>query len=319
MKAAAYRTLLVTGAAGFLGRHLLERLRNEADRPRRVVALDLKTRAAGALPTAEWTACDLTDVQAVRQAVAQIAPDGIVHLAGLTGGGDPSAYFRINVQACEHLLSAAAQLTRPPRVLVVGSAAQYGLTGGSHEVVDETRPLLGTTPYGVSKILQEQWALMYGRARALPVVCVRPLNVIGPGQPSTLVPAAFLRQVADVLAGRAEEVRVGNLTAERDFTDARDVVAAMWALMRAGEPADGGVFNIASGSPVKIQHLLDGCIALSGRDIPVRQDPARFKPVDVPTIVGDATRLRELTGWGPTIGWRESLADTWEAMSDEGS
>ncbi|MGB2821704.1 MAG: NAD-dependent epimerase/dehydratase family protein [Phycisphaerae bacterium] len=314
MSGAAYQRLLVTGAAGFLGGHLLGRLRHDPDRPRRVVALDLRADGPDSLQGAEWTTCDLTDAQQVRQRLAELAPDGVIHLAGLTGGNDLGAYFRINVLACEHLLSAAAELARPPRVLIVGSAAQYGVTTGTREVIEETRPLSGSTPYGVSKILQERWALARGLACRLPVVCVRPFNIIGPGQSERLVPAAFLRQVSDVAAGRSEQVLVGNLTTARDFTDVRDVVAAMWALMRAGEDADGRAFNIASGSPVKIRDLLDGCIALSGKDIPVRQDPARLKAMDVPTIVGDATRLRELTGWRPAISWRESLADMWEAM-----
>jgi GDP-4-dehydro-6-deoxy-D-mannose reductase len=262
----------------------------------------------------EWLNCDLTDGPNVRRTLTELAPDGIIHLAGLTAGDDPAAHFRLNVQAAESVLAAAAGLARRPRVLLVGSAAQYGLTTGTHEVVDERRPLLGGTPYAVSKTLQERWGLLYHQARGLPVVCVRPFNIMGPHQGGHLVPATFLRQVREVLAGREAELLVGNLTAERDFTDVRDVAAALWALMLAGPAADGRAFNIASGTPVRIGLMLEACIALSGRAIPVRQDPARLKAIDVPTIVGDATVLRELTGWRPVIGWRQSLTEMWEAM-----
>jgi GDP-4-dehydro-6-deoxy-D-mannose reductase len=334
--AAAYQTLVVTGAAGFLGRHVLELLERADGCPGRVVALDVRPdvrknprqRSAGALEerkggasgedwgadVVEWVACDLTDGANVRRTLTELAPDGIVHLAGLTAGDDPAAHFRLNVQAAESVLAAAAGLARRPRVLLVGSAAQYGLTGGTREAVDERRPLLGGTPYAVSKTIQERWGLLYHQARGLPVVCVRPFNIMGPRQPEHLVPAAWLRQVRDVLAGRAEELLVGSLTAERDFTDVRDVAAALWSLMRAGPAADGRVFNIASGTPLRIGDLLEACIALGGRHIPVRRDPARLKEVDVPTVVGDASALGGLTGWRPTIPWRQSLTEMWEAM-----
>ena len=130
----------------------------------------------------------------------------------------------------------------------------------------------------------------------------------------SLVPAAFLHQVADVLAGTADELRVGNLETRRDFTDVRDVAAAMWMLMNAGAEADGGVYNIASGEPVAIGDMLAECIRLGGREIPVRTDPARRKSFDVPTIVGDSGRLREITGWSARISWQDSLADMWQSM-----
>ena len=308
---AACEALIVTGAAGFVGRHLLRHLANAPTRPRRIVAIDLHP---GEVPAGgvEWLPCDLTDDRQVRATWRAVRPDGVIHLAGVTGG-DLGAIFRVNVAACGHLLAASASLEAPPRVLVVGSAAQYGLTRGGPEVVDESRPLLATAPYGVSKTLQETWALQYARA-GLPVVCARPFNIMGPGQPARLVPAAFLAQLADVLDGRAGEVCVGNTASRRDFTDVRDVAAALWALMCAGADADGQVVNIASGAATGIDEMLAACIALAETPVPVRQDPARLKAVDVPIVVGDATRLRELTGWRPRIDWRQSLAETWQQM-----
>jgi GDP-4-dehydro-6-deoxy-D-mannose reductase len=311
MSSRRYKTIAVTGAAGFVGRHLLEHLARAADRPGRIVALDVRH---GDGPADEWTTCDVTDGAQVASALKQVAPDGIIHLAGITHGDDLRAYFAVNVQACEHLLVAAAQLPQRPRVLVVGSAAQYGITTGEYEVVDETRPLLGTTPYGVSKTLQEKWALLYAARKVLPVIAVRPFNIIGPGQPPSLVPAAFLHQVAEVVDGRAKEVCCGNVSTRRDFVDVRDVVAAFWALMCADCAADGQVFNIASGEPVLISDILAACIALAEREIPVRQDPARLRAADVPTIVGDAARLRAATGWRPAISWHQSLADMWQSL-----
>jgi len=311
MSSRRYETIAVTGAAGFVGRHLLEHLARAADRPGRIVALDVR-RGDG--PADEWTTCDVTDAAQVASALKRIAPDGIIHLAGITHGDDLGACFAVNVQACARLLAAAAELPRRPRVLVVGSAAQYGITTGEHEVVGETRPLLGTTPYGISKTLQEKWAMLYAARNVLPVIAVRPFNIIGPGQPPSLVPATFLHQVAAVVDGRAKEVCCGNVSTRRDFIDVRDVVAAFWALMCADEQADGQVFNVASGEPVLVSDMLAACIGLTGREIPVRQDPARLRAADVRTIVGDAARLRAATGWHPAIPWRQSLADMWQTL-----
>jgi GDP-4-dehydro-6-deoxy-D-mannose reductase len=307
-----YKTLLITGAAGFIGRHLTAHLLSQSDGPRRVVAVDTRHGTGGA----QWLSCDLSDPARVADVIHQVQPDGVVHLAGLTTGDDPDAYFSANVLACRNVLAACRNQYLQPRVLVMGSAAQYGITAGGHEVVDESRPLLATTPYGVSKCIQERWALAYAAAGGPPVVCVRPFNIMGPGQSTELVPAAFLRQVALVLAGRELDVAVGNTSTKRDFLDVRDLVAAIWALMKApDDAAQNRVFNIASGEAVGIDQMLSECLSLAGRPIVVRRDPSRVKAVDVPVIVGDVTRLRAATDWRPTINWRCSLADVWREIA----
>jgi len=310
-----YQALLVTGAAGFLGRHMLAHLREAADAPGRVVGADLRAGQDDASqPAGTSEAVDLTDLGATRELLARLRPDGIIHLAGLTRDDDLDLCLSVNVCICHNIIAAASDLPVRPRVLVVSSAAQYGIVPGDAELVEESHPLAATTAYGVSKIMQEKWALAAGARRGVPVVCVRPFNILGPGQPGGLVPATFLQQAAAVLQGRADAIRVGNTQTRRDFTDVRDVVAAMWALMRAGAAADGQVFNIASGQPARIQDMLDAAIRLAGREIAVVRDPDRLKAADVPTIVGDATRLRKLTGWQCRIPWEQSMREMWEAV-----
>ncbi len=304
-------SLLVTGAAGFVGRHLLDLLADRDDRPARVAAVDLVDPGLSGVAFHE---VDLTCAEAVAAAVAETEPDGVVHLAGRFRASDPAEVYAANVLGWANLASALARLPVPPRVLVVGTAAQYGITEGGREVVREDRPLLGRTPYGLSKTLQERWALFANQAGALRAVCVRPFNLMGPGQSPALVPAAFLGQVRAVARGDASEVRVGNLAAERDFLDVRDLARALWALMDAGPEVEGRVFNVASGEPVSIEAMLRACLAFAEREVPVVADPARFRPVDVPCIVGDASALRDATGWAPEIPWRESLADMWHAL-----
>lgn len=315
MQPCRYQTLVVTGAGGFVGRHLLHHLRSHANRPGQVVAVDLPDSPA--IGTGGAVACDLTDAIAARKMIEAVNPDGIIHLAGVATGADIDAYFSANVLACQNILSAVARQRKPSRVMVIGSAAQYGIITGGHEIVDEDRPLLGQTPYGLSKTLQEKWALLYASAKSLPVVCVRPFNIMGPGQPAKLVPGAFLHQATAVVSGTASEIRVGNTATCRDFTDVRDIVAAMWLLMLAGPKADGQVFNIASAQATRVQDILEACIAMTGCQIPVVRAEERIKTQDVPSIVGNADRLRSLTGWRPEISWRQSLADSWNELAAE--
>ncbi len=315
MTARRFKTVVVTGAAGFVGRHLLRHLREAENGPDRIVAWDLREPdERGAAPEAEWRRVDLADAGQVARALDEDGPDAVLHLAGVARADDLQTYFRANVAGCRNLLAAAADWSEPPRVLVVGTAAQYGITSGDNEVVEESRPLLARTPYGVTKIMQEQWALLVHEAGDVPVVAVRPFNIMGPGQPPSLVPAAFLHQVLDVLDGRQEAVRVGNVETCRDFTDVRDAAAALWLLVSADEAVLGTVYNVASGEAIRIREMLEASLDLAGQEIPVRTDPSRFKTVDVPSIVGDAGRLAAATGWRPTIPWRQSLADTWAAL-----
>lgn len=308
-----YRTLLVTGAGGFVGKHLIELWRSTTVRQDQIVGLDL--RVVDNVSVDHWQVCDLTDAQSVNSAIEKWKPDGIVHLAGITGRGDPQIFFHANVLSCENLLSAASRLPSPPRILLMGSAAEYGIPVGVSEVVNEQRPLLGRTLYGVSKIFQEQWGLAYWSQGLLPVVCMRPFNIIGPGQSPSLVPATFMEQLAMVQTGQTREICVGNLASWRDFTDVRDVVRATNLLLHASDDIDGQVFNIASGRGTSIGELLDLCVSLAGRDIAVREDPARVKDIDVGSIVGDASKLHLATGWRPSISLEQSLTDMWRCYS----
>ncbi len=310
-----YKVILVTGATGFIGQHMLHRLLTINNGPEQVIALDRRVHDSVKQSTALDTfICDLTDRRCVQEAIERIVPDGIIHLAGVTTGSNLSAYFEVNVQACENVLAAAAGLKQCPRILVIGSAAEYGISSGIHEIVDEKRTLLAKTTYGISKIVQENWALLYHHEKSVPVICVRPFNIIGPGQSDHLVPATFLCQIADVLRGTVKEICVGDISTQRDFIDVRDVVDALWALMNANTEADGQVFNISSGQPLKIADMLEACIKLSGRQIAVCRDPSRLKAHDVPVIVGDNTKLKKATGWQCRISWRESLETMWKYM-----
>ncbi len=311
-----YKTVLVTGAAGFVGSHLLQCLKKIENPPDHIVGLDLH----GGSPQdgVDWEICDLENAKEVDARLEKWVPDGIIHLAGILRSESLQDLFRANVVGCANLLGASANLSKPPRILVIGTAAQYGILRGNNEIVDERRPLNPVTPYGISKTMQEQWALLYASLGKVPVCCVRLFNMMGPGQPSSLVPASFFKQIFSVLDGKKNQISVGNLETERDFTDVRDVVKALCHLLHTSKEISGEVFNIASYRCVRIRDILRTCIELSNLDIPIHQNPTHLKKYDVLSIVGNSDKLTRTIQWEPTIPWRKSLEDMWRERLSNG-
>jgi len=199
-------------------------------------------------------------------------------------------------------------------VLVVSSAEVYGVVGTDQLPLDEHTATLPASPYAASKLAAEAVALQAWRGYGQPVMVVRPFNHIGPGQsPNFFVPALAKRIVEARRAG-AGSLPVGTLTTRRDFTDVRDVVVAYRRLIEAGEP--GGVYNVCSGRDVAMAEVARDLLRLAGADLELVTDPALVRPVDVPRLRGDATLLRETTGWVPVIPLATTLADvlaSWEA------
>lgn len=305
--------VLITGAGGFAGGHLIDHLLTQPD----LALYGAVFQHPDELPhlhsrPVTLRQLDLRDADAVRDVVAEVRPDLVFHLAALASV--PAAFqnpwptLENNIAAQVHLLEAIRTLNLTPRILVVSSAEIYGAAGGTREPVDENAPFAPGNPYSVSKVTQDMLALQYFIAYKLPVIRARPFNHMGPHQGGGFVAADFASQIAAIEAGQREPVMyVGNLTAERDFTDVRDVVRAYHLLATRGEP--GQAYNICSGEGYSVQHLLDTLLRYSTASINVRQDPARMRPSDVPRRVGDASRLKAITGWTPSIPFEQSLLD----------
>ena len=305
--------LFVTGAGGFVGGHLIEYVLTQPDvsvhagvflPPGRNPRLDR-------LPIAQY-AVDLRNAQAVLTVLEEIRPDAIVHLAAMADVGqsfkNPWQTLENNIVSQLNILQAAHQLQLDAQILVISSAEIYGAAGGTSEPLDEERPFLPTSPYSVSKVAQDMLALQYFLSHNMPIIRARPFNHIGPYQSGGFVAADFASQIAAIEAGRQEPVIfVGNLAAERDFTDVRDVVRAYYRLLQAGEP--GEAYNVCSGRAYSIQYLLDTLLSYSTATIEVRPDPARMRPSDVPRRVGNASKLRQRTGWEPAIPFEQTLLD----------
>ncbi len=306
---------LVTGAAGFVGSHLLERL--SADGVRTAGWRRPGTTGNQAI-SVRWTDVELLDREAVRRAVADLRPAAIYHLAGAAHVADswshPRETFEGNALATHHLLQALQAEDLRPRLLVAGSATIYS---PSADPITEESPLGPASPYATSKLAQEMIARRAWEEHGIPVLLVRAFNHVGPRQTPAYVAPSIARQVALIEAGRMEPVlMMGNLDPRRDVMDVRDTVRAYTALMTSGTP--GTPYNVCGGRPIRIGDLVELFRARARVPIAIRQDPARMRPSDVPVLYGSHARLTRDTGWTPRVTLEETvdaLLDWWRTES----
>jgi GDP-4-dehydro-6-deoxy-D-mannose reductase len=299
----------VTGAAGFVGGHLVARLR--AEEAREVFGI-VRPGSSAAPRDCETVEVDLLDAEAMRRCVTSLRPDRIVHLAAQSSAWeswrDPEGTLRTNLFGLLYLLEAVRLAGLRPRLLVVGSAEEYGAIPAAAAPIHEETPPRPASPYALSKVAQGYLALQYALAHGLYVVRTRTFNHTGPGRGPGFAESSFARQIAEIEAGRHDpSIAVGNLEAIRDFTDVRDVVRAYVQLLEAGQA--GEVYNVASGRGHRIAEVLERLIAHSRVRVDVRRDAHLLRPVDTPYLVGDATRLQRATGWEPEIPFDQTLED----------
>lgn len=303
---------LVIGAGGFVGKYLLRQLLEEGCSPG---ATRLPGERIGVDGVSE-SVLHLSDQDAVRRLLEQTRPMQIYHLAAQSSVSvswkHPEETIDVNIKGTLHLLEAVRSIADyHPKVLLVGSGEEYGYLREGACPIAETEPVHPGNIYAVTKACANMLGSVYARAYGMELVMVRAFNHIGAGQSPTFVAGDFALQIAQIEAGmRPPVMRVGNLSAKRDFSDVRDVVRAYTLLMRKGTA--GETYNVGSGHAVAIQEILDTLLALSRKAITVEQDPAKLRPSDVPCIEADITKLREDTGWTPV----HLLAETLETMLD---
>jgi GDP-4-dehydro-6-deoxy-D-mannose reductase len=292
----------VTGADGFVGRRLVPRL-----------------LAAGHQVRGSDAELDVADAARIDAWIAAERPDSILHLAARSSVVDaalaPAETFRVNYLGAVAVLSAAARRSPAARVLLVGSAEQYGTAPLGAPPTGEDAPLRPRSAYGRTKVAADLLGACHA-ARGLDVVRVRAFNHTGPGQSDRFAPGSFARQLAEIEAGRREPVlRVGNLDAVRDYLHVDDVIDAYLALLERAVPA--APYNVASGRGRPLRDVLDGLLAAARVAPRIEVDPARVRAAD--QLVGDASRLRDATGWAPRRrledalrglldGWRERVS-----------
>ncbi|SCY01171.1 Nucleoside-diphosphate-sugar epimerase [Microvirga guangxiensis] len=307
--------VLVTGAGGFVGSWLLRALRSKLSSVDQVYALGHTNAVAIASTNESSVLCDLIDAEAISALIASIQPTCVVHLAGVTAVQDarrsPRRAWEVNLSGTMNVAEAVLRFAPRAKVIFAGTSEVYGGTFGWWDgPVDESAPLDPTNAYAASKAAAD---LMIGQMvrEGLNAVRFRPFNHTGPGQSDTFVVPAFASQIARIEKGVQKPViEVGNLDAERDFLDVRDVVAAyILALFQEVPNLYGKVFNLASGSPRRVGDILEELVSQATVPIQIRQDPARLRPSDTPVTTGDASAARGLLGWQPTIPWEVTVRD----------
>jgi GDP-4-dehydro-6-deoxy-D-mannose reductase len=236
----------------------------------------------------------------------------VFHLAGLAhvkeSWSNRKETIETNFLGSLNLLEACRELPTFPKVLLVGSAECYGRVGEENQPILETHPLAPASPYAVSKIAQEMLAVQYGRSEKLPVYVTRSFNHTGPRQKESFVCSGFARQVALAEAGQiSPQIVVGNLSAKRDFSDVRDVVRAYKAIVEDGQP--GEPYNVCSGEAHSIREVLDTLLSFSSVNFEVTVDSARFRPSDLPLLVGSPEKLKSHTGWVRQFSFTQTLQD----------
>ncbi len=303
--------VLITGIAGFAGSHLAElALREGAEVVGTLLPGAPTDNLAAIAKDVVAIACDLTEPGAAARVLAEARPDRVFHLAGAAVVGTSWArraeVLRTNLEGTFQLLEGVRQ--HPVPCLLVSSGEVYGAVPEAAQPIPESQPLAPLSPYALSKACLEVYAGYYARAEGLPLVVVRSFNHVGPRQGAGFVWSDIARQVAAIERGQSPPVlEIGTVTTRRDFTDVRDVVRAYWLTLERAAP--GETYNAASGTAVAIQDVLDGFLQLAGRPIAVRVTAERVRPVDLRLLLGDAGRLRALTGWQPRIALAQSLAD----------
>jgi GDP-4-dehydro-6-deoxy-D-mannose reductase len=290
---------VITGASGFVGRHLVAHLEAAGHE---TIGVD---RASDGI--------DITDGAAVRELFEQLQPDVVYHLAGWADVGAswtaPVEAFRVNAEGTLNVLLAAAE-AGVQRVLAVSSADVYGIVAPDELPLTEDSPLRPASPYAASKVAADYLGLQAWLGRHLPVIRVRAFNHLGPGQTDKFVAPALASRVARAELEGGEVLTVGDLSARRDFTDVRDVVRAYRLLMERGEP--GEVYNVCSGVDLAVQDLADQLVAQARVPLRLEVDPALLRPVELPVLRGSHDRLTRATGWEPEIPISQTLTDLLE-------
>jgi GDP-4-dehydro-6-deoxy-D-mannose reductase len=299
---------MVTGAAGFVGRHLVRELSINGHEPLAVVH-----ESDPLLEECETIQADLSAPEAVRGRINFKSVDVVIHLAGLTAVGasfsEPMKFINNNVGAEVNLFEASLKQQRLVRFLIISSGAVYDPRECSPFTEDSR--LSPTSPYAVSKIAQEQMVAYYGK-RGFEYVIARPFNHIGPGQSEGFIVPDIAKQIVAVEKGQADTISVGSLGLRRDYTDVRDIVRAYRLLIEEEGTQAHNIYNICSGKSYSGQQILDGLLAHGAVEPKIVQDEARLRPADAPNVVGSNDRIKQDVGWQPQIKLDQTLKETLE-------
>ena len=304
---------LIIGAGGFVGGYLIDEL--SANRGWSVCATKLPNESIHTKSSCDIFDLDILNEKDISDLIAKTCPDCIFHLAAQSSVAvsweKPALTVDINVKGCVNLLEAVRKSGTKPRVILIGSSEEYGYAAKKQSCLGENITPEPANIYALTKHTQNLIGGIYGKAYGLDIISVRAFNHIGPGQSPQFVVSDFCKQVAEIEAGLKEPViYVGNLSAERDFVDVRDIVRAYGDIADRGK--SGETYNVGSGKAISIRKILEIILSLSSKEIYVETDKSRFRPVDTPKIEADISGLKTDTEWFPQIKLKDSISDIFE-------
>lgn len=305
--------VLITGISGFVGEYLTKILK-EHNNNVQIFGLERNTIPFKLFPelnkSIQVINCDITDRERIDEIIAKIQPDQVYHLAGFASaaGKDQGLIYDVNVQGSINVLNALKKLNKKPRILLASTAYIYGNTLQPAKEDDKIHP---QGPYARSKAEMEKQALRNNDS--LEIIISRTVNHSGPGQKLGFVVPDFVSQIAKV--HNNEKILVGNLEAQRDFLDVKDVVEAYLILMKKG--ISGQIYNVSSGKTISIQKLLEKIIEISGKKVKIKIDPTRVRPIDIKINCLDYCKIKKL-GWQPKVNFDQTLKNVlqyWQTRS----
>jgi GDP-4-dehydro-6-deoxy-D-mannose reductase len=305
---------LITGITGFAGSHLAEYLLSRGDSEvHGTIRWRSRTENITQLGDRITTHIgDIRDATAMYELVRDVKPDRIYHLAAQSfvpmSWVAPADTITTNVIGQTNILEAIRAVGCPTRVQIAGSSEEYGMVLPEEAPIKESNPLRPLSPYAVSKVAQDLMGYQYHQSYGMHIVRTRGFNHTGPRRGDVFVTSNFAKQIAEIEKGRqAPVLHVGNLDAIRDFTDVRDTVVGYYLALERGKPGD--VYNVGTGKGYKIREMLDILLSFSSVKIETRPDPRRMRPSDVELLLGDATKIRQETGWELKYKFEQTMKD----------
>jgi GDP-4-dehydro-6-deoxy-D-mannose reductase len=315
---------LVTGAGGFVGQWLIRSLLASGEKvtgftygpPSENGILKPEQRNA-----VDWIEGDIRDQSSIESAIDRSLPDAIYHLAGITfvpqAGADPTGTYEVNTLGVARLLSAVVRARgagmSSPRVLVVGSAEQYGAHDRSEHPLRESAAQRPATVYAASKAAQETIALQAFKGFGIDVIATRSFNHSGPGQEPRFLLPGIVNRIKSLAQNHGRQLPIGNTAVIRDYLHVADVATAYMALVERGRP--GEVYNVSSGKGWSVGELVELALRITGVSATLQRDESLVRPVDVEWLVGDNARLCAQTGWAPKRGVEDIILDLWHSDS----
>lgn len=305
--------ILITGGTGFAGSHLVDHLLATGCSNIHVTNYGNNSgHVGGVLPQDQIHSLDLTDFDKTQELFESVKPTQVYQLAAIAAVGSSfnqlSKVINANTEIQLSVLTAVKETCPKARILSIGSALEYR---PQKTALKETDALGPVSPYGVSKVAQEMLAHSFHHQHRLDIVSTRSFNHFGERQAPGFVVADFCLQVANLVADDTveNEIKVGNLSASRDFTYVKDIVKAYSLLMNQGKT--GEVYNVGSGHSYTIQEILDQLISFTNSEIKVEIDESKFRPVDVPEVLADISKIKRLD-WSPKVELDHALKSTFQ-------